>query len=100
MVMWYGRSDLNRQACASGLKPDVFTNFTTPANFYMGYNVYMPMYEYKCSACGKTTEEIQKFDSPPPEECPHCGKKHTLERALGAPNFQLKGGGWASDGYS
>lgn len=45
-------------------------------------------------------EEIQKLGADPPEECPECKRKGTLEKTLGVSNFQLVGSGWAKDGYS
>src|SRR5580704_15935293 len=57
----------------------------------------MPLYEYKCTACHKHTEKIQKFSDPEITTCPHCGGK--LERALSAPAVSFKGGGWYADGY-
>jgi len=60
----------------------------------------MPIYTYRCRECKKELEEIQKFSDPPPEKCPKCEAKGSLERTMGLSSFQLKGGGWASDGYS
>ena len=57
----------------------------------------MPLYEYKCTACNKHTEKIQKFSDPEITACPHCGGK--LERVLSAPAVSFKGGGWYADGY-
>jgi putative FmdB family regulatory protein len=57
----------------------------------------MPLYEYKCIACHKHTEKIQKFSDPEITICPHCGGK--LERVLSAPAVSFKGGGWYADGY-
>jgi putative FmdB family regulatory protein len=57
----------------------------------------MPLYEYKCTACHKHTEKIQKFSDPEITVCPHCGGK--LERVLSAPAVSFKGGGWYADGY-
>ena len=59
----------------------------------------MPIYVYLCGKCKEEVEEIQKIDDPAPEECPKCGKKDTLRKTMGVSNFQLKGGGWAEDGY-
>jgi putative FmdB family regulatory protein len=34
----------------------------------------MPIYEYRCEACGKrSTSLLPRFSSPDPP-CPHCGK--------------------------
>jgi putative FmdB family regulatory protein len=57
----------------------------------------MPLYEYKCTACHKHTEKIQKFSDPEITACPHCGGK--LDRVLSAPAVSFKGGGWYADGY-
>jgi putative FmdB family regulatory protein len=57
----------------------------------------MPLYEYKCTACHKHTEKIQKFSDPEITICPHCGGH--LERVLSAPAVSFKGGGWYADGY-
>jgi len=58
----------------------------------------MPLYEYKCTQCGKHTEKIQKFSDVEITVCPYCGGK--LERVITAPSVQFKGGGWFSDGYA
>ena len=34
----------------------------------------MPIYEYRCSACGQEHEVLQKVTEPPLTECPSCGK--------------------------
>jgi putative FmdB family regulatory protein len=57
----------------------------------------MPLYEYKCTACHKHTEKIQKFSDPEITVCPHCGGH--IERVLSAPAVSFKGGGWYADGY-
>lgn len=58
----------------------------------------MPLYEYKCIACQKLVEKIQKFSDPEITICPHCGG--TLERVVSAPAIAFKGGGWYADGYA
>jgi putative FmdB family regulatory protein len=60
----------------------------------------MPIYDYKCTACEKVTEVLQKQDDPPPKECPHCKAEDTLKRQLSVPSIELKGTGWARDRYS
>lgn len=53
----------------------------------------MPIYEYKCSACGHELEEIQKFSDDPLVDCPKCGKPK-LEKQISLGSFHLKGHGW------
>ena len=57
----------------------------------------MPIYEYRCTACGHTLEAIQKLDARPLSKCPECSGK--LEKLVSRAAFQLKGGGWFSEGY-
>ncbi len=59
----------------------------------------MPIYEYKCSKCGKELEVLHKVSEPAPAECPECHAAGTLERQVSRTSFQLKGGGWYSDLY-
>ena len=53
----------------------------------------MPIYEYRCSACGLQKEFIQKMSDAPLKTCPECGRE-TFNKLLSAPGFQLKGSGW------
>jgi putative FmdB family regulatory protein len=53
----------------------------------------MPIYEYDCTACGKSIEKLQKLSDPPLTVCPACGKP-TLQKRISAPGFRLSGGGW------
>ena len=53
----------------------------------------MPIYEYRCSACGQLHEVLQKVTEPPLTECPSCGKAG-MQKLLTAAGFQLKGSGW------
>ncbi|MBI2341481.1 MAG: zinc ribbon domain-containing protein [Deltaproteobacteria bacterium] len=41
----------------------------------------MPLYEYKCTNCGKVLEFIMKSGDAPVEGCRFCGEKR-LERVL------------------
>ena len=53
----------------------------------------MPIYEYRCTACGNLFEEWgQHFDSPEHEPCPKCGGD--AARIVSNTTFVLKGGGW------
>jgi len=58
----------------------------------------MPLYEYKCSACGNLFEKIVKFSDPPLETCPKCGGK--VEKLLSSPAIQFKGSGWYINDYA
>jgi putative FmdB family regulatory protein len=53
----------------------------------------MPIYEYRCAACGEEHEALQKVSEPPLTVCPACGKR-ALKKQLSAAGFQLKGSGW------
>ncbi len=53
----------------------------------------MPIYEYRCDACGFQKEHLQKMNDPQLTTCPECGKE-TYEKLLSAAGFQLKGNGW------
>lgn len=57
----------------------------------------MPIYEYRCAACGHQEDHLQKLSEAPLSKCPACGKKK-YQKQLTAAGFQLKGSGWyASD---
>ena len=53
----------------------------------------MPIYGYRCEACGEEHDVLQKVSEPPLTKCPACGKK-ALKKQLSAAGFQLKGSGW------
>jgi putative FmdB family regulatory protein len=53
----------------------------------------MPIYEYRCAACGHQEEHLQKVSEKPLSKCPACGKK-SYKKQLTAAGFQLKGSGW------
>jgi putative FmdB family regulatory protein len=53
----------------------------------------MPIYEYRCEACGHQEEFLQKISEPQLTECPVCHKP-TFNKMLSAAGFQLKGSGW------
>jgi putative FmdB family regulatory protein len=58
----------------------------------------MPLYEYKCSSCGKKFEVIQKFSDEPLQTHPECGGP--VEKLFSAPAFHLKGTGWYATDYA
>ncbi|UXY14841.1 zinc ribbon domain-containing protein [Chitiniphilus purpureus] len=53
----------------------------------------MPIYAYRCTACGYENEHIQKLADAPLRDCPSC-KAQTYGKRLTAAAFQLKGSGW------
>lgn len=53
----------------------------------------MPIYEYRCTACGHELEKLQRLGDAPLTDCPECGKAE-LRRLVSAAGFRLKGGGW------
>jgi putative FmdB family regulatory protein len=59
----------------------------------------MPTYDYKCSACGHTFDELQSFSEPPLTKCPQC-KKNKLERLFGGGGAVIfKGAGFYETDY-
>ena len=68
----------------------------------------MPIYEYRCINCQKTFEARQSFkDEPLRVHAQHESSRKPngtchgpVERVIPRSSFQLKGSGWAKDGYS
>ena len=58
----------------------------------------MPIYDYRCEACGHEFEELRSFSDDDPESCPECGSE-SPRRLISGGNFQLKGGGWYETEY-
>jgi len=53
----------------------------------------MPIYAYKCSACGHAKDVLQKISDDLLTDCPACHAA-TFTKQLTAAGFQLKGSGW------
>jgi putative FmdB family regulatory protein len=53
----------------------------------------MPIYEYRCEACGHALEAIQKMSDAALTDCPNCHRP-ALKKLISAAGFQLKGSGW------
>jgi putative FmdB family regulatory protein len=53
----------------------------------------MPIYAYRCEACGFTKDVLQKVSDAPLTDCLSCGLS-TFRKQLTAAGFQLKGTGW------
>ncbi len=58
----------------------------------------MPLYEYRCDACGDVFEVMQKFSDAPLETHPGCGGR--VEKLLSPPALQFKGTGWYVTDYA
>lgn len=53
----------------------------------------MPIYAYRCEACGFAKDVLQKVSDPQLTVCLACGQP-TFKKQLTAAGFQLKGTGW------
>lgn len=53
----------------------------------------MPIYAYRCEACGFAKDVLQKISDPVLTVCLSCGQP-TFKKQLTAAGFQLKGTGW------
>jgi putative FmdB family regulatory protein len=53
----------------------------------------MPIYAYRCEACGHAKDVLQKISDPLLTECPSCGAP-AFKKQVTAAGFQLKGSGW------
>jgi putative FmdB family regulatory protein len=53
----------------------------------------MPIYEYRCAACGHELEALQKLADAQLKDCPSCGQSQ-LRKLVSVAGFRLKGSGW------
>jgi len=53
----------------------------------------MPIYEYRCTSCGRSVDVIHSILGSGPEVCEVCGG--TMRKALSVPAILFKGSGWA-----
>ena len=53
----------------------------------------MPIYAYRCSACGHAKDVLQRMSDPVLTTCPACAAE-SFAKQLTAAGFQLKGSGW------
>jgi len=53
----------------------------------------MPIYAYRCEACGFEKDVLQKLSEAPLTQCPSCGQA-AFAKQVTAAGFQLKGSGW------
>ncbi|CAN5876348.1 hypothetical protein BH11MYX2_BH11MYX2_32050 [soil metagenome] len=59
----------------------------------------MPTYEYRCNACGRNFEYVQRMADDDLVTCEVCSEPK-LEKLISRTAFQLKGSGWYKDLYS
>jgi len=59
----------------------------------------MPLYEYRCEACGAEEEALESFSAPSEHACAQCGTALGMRRQLSKAAFVLAGGGWYDSGY-
>ena len=53
----------------------------------------MPIYAYRCAACGHAKDVLQKLSDPLLHICPACSAE-AFTKQVTAAGFQLKGSGW------
>jgi putative FmdB family regulatory protein len=53
----------------------------------------MPIYAYRCAACGHAKDILQKISDPVLTVCPNCSAE-AFQKQVTAAGFQLKGSGW------
>ena len=58
----------------------------------------MPLYEYKCAACGERAEILQRVSDPPYSHCPKCGGE--MKKLFSSPAIQFKGSGFYKTDYA
>ena len=58
----------------------------------------MPLYEYRCTACGERIEVLQRLGEAWLTECPSC--HGVLERMISASSLRFKGSGFYITDYA
>ncbi len=53
----------------------------------------MPIYVYRCQACGHKMDVLQKLSAPALTKCPVCAEEK-MKKQMTAAAFRLKGTGW------
>ncbi len=60
---------------------------------FIVWGIVMPIYVYRCGACGYQKEFLKRLSDAPLTNCPECGKRG-FKKLVTAAGFQLKGTGW------
>jgi putative FmdB family regulatory protein len=55
----------------------------------------MPIYDYRCDACGHRIEVVHGVHAHGPRTCPSCGAEGGMRKLIAAPAVHFKGSGWA-----
>ncbi len=53
----------------------------------------MPLYDYRCAACGREVEVMHGINDRGPDACEACGS--AMKKVLSPPAIHFKGSGWA-----
>jgi len=53
----------------------------------------MPLYDYRCSVCGREVEVMHGIHADGPDACEACGG--AMSKVLSPPTIHFKGSGWA-----
>ncbi len=64
-----------------------------------GHEDAMPLYEYRCEACGTQEEKLEPISAPDRHACPECEAPDGMRRQVSVAAFALSGGGWYKEGY-
>ena len=54
----------------------------------------MPIYVYRCTACGEESEFLLPMGASAPDACALCGARSSLRKQVTSAAFQLRGSGW------
>jgi putative FmdB family regulatory protein len=54
----------------------------------------MPLYEYRCEACGQREEKLESLSAPQVHDCPGCSVPSGMKRQISIAAFSLTGEGW------
>jgi putative FmdB family regulatory protein len=60
---------------------------------FIVWGIVMPIYVYRCGACGYQKEFLKRLSDAPLTKCPECGKR-AFNKLVTAAGFHLKGTGW------
>jgi putative FmdB family regulatory protein len=79
--------------------PRSTVNFKVTAKRRFDHEEDMPLYEYRCEACGASEEKLEGISAPDRHDCPACGGSDGMRRQVSVAAFALSGSGWYAQGY-